>query len=48
MNDIEKAEIIMKGIETYISIPSGFEDFYIKGILIGLKQIRDKEGKLCN
>lgn len=43
MNNIDKAKIILKGLEDYIQVDSAFEEFYLKGILKGLQEI---DGKL--
>lgn len=43
MTDEEKAKIILEGLETYLQIDYAFEEWYLKGIKIGLKKIKEKE-----
>ena len=43
MTDIEKAKIILEQLEEYIQVDGSFEEFYLKGILNGLKKIKENE-----
>lgn len=43
MNNQEKAKIILEALEEYINVDFNFEEFYLKGILKGLKEIEKHE-----
>lgn len=39
----EKAKIILEGLDHYLQINHSLEEFYVKGIINGLKEIDRKE-----
>lgn len=43
MTDKEKAELILEGLDEYLQVNWNMKEFYIKGILNGLKKIRESE-----
>lgn len=43
MKNDEKAMIILEHMEKYLQIDWAFEEFYIKGIMNGLRKIDEKE-----
>lgn len=43
MTDKEKAEMILEGLDEYLQVNWHMKEFYIKGILKGLKKIREAE-----
>jgi|GEM_PF-1978279 len=43
MKNDEKAMIILEHMEKYLQIDWSFEEFYIKGIMNGLRKIDEKE-----
>lgn len=43
MKNDEKAKIILDHMEKYLQIDWAFEEFYIKGIINGLRKIDEKE-----
>lgn len=43
MKNDEKAKIILEHLEKYLQVNWAFEEFYIKGIMNGLRKIDEKE-----
>lgn len=43
MTDKEKAELILEGLDEYLQVNWNMKEFYIKGILKGLKKIRESD-----
>ncbi|WP_161878608.1 hypothetical protein [Alkalibacterium sp. MB6] len=43
MKNDEKAKIILEHMEKYLQVDYAFEEFYIKGIMNGLRKIDEKE-----
>ena len=45
MKNSEKAKIILDHMEKYLQINWAFEEYYIKGIMNGLREIDKKEAE---
>jgi hypothetical protein len=43
MNKKEQAKIILDNLDKYLQIDYNFEEFYLKGIMNGLKEIEEKK-----
>lgn len=43
MDILEKAKIILEALDKYHSVDYAFEDFYLKGIMNGLKKVEEME-----
>ncbi|PGV00807.1 hypothetical protein [Bacillus cereus] len=44
MTDKEKAMLILETLDEHIQIDWNLEEYYLKGILLGLKKLEEKEG----
>ncbi|HZW68982.1 MAG TPA: hypothetical protein VFF20_10365 [Pseudogracilibacillus sp.] len=43
MTRIEKAKVILDNMEHYLQIDYAFEEYYLKGIMNGLREIERRE-----
>ncbi len=43
VSEKDQAEIILRNLEKYIQIDCNFEEYYLKGIVNGLKEIKKSD-----
>lgn len=45
MTKQEEAKMILESLEEYIQVNAAFEEFYLKGIMNGLREIEKKKNE---
>lgn len=45
MNDVKKARTILKALDKYIQVNWNAEEYYLAGVMKGLKEIEKREKK---